>query len=430
MKKNILVFPCGSEIGLEIHNALKWSAHINLFGGSSVSNHGKYVYLNYIEDIPDVNEPAFIEVIDSIIRKYNIDFIFPAHDSVALVLAKNSKQISCSVIGSSFETNAICRSKRTTYEYFANDVAVPTIYNDLKEIAVYPVFLKPDVGQGSKGVYKAQNIEEVRFYLKMDPTLMVLEYLPGKEYTVDCFTDRNKQLLFSGARERNRISNGISVGTFPVEDSAFRDIAIKINEKLDFRGAWFVQLKVDHDGQLTLLEIAPRIAGSMALHRNLGINFELLSIFDAMGLDLDVSPNKFNITLDRALCNKFIIDFEYSHVYIDLDDTIIFEGNINSTIMAYLYQCINKGIQIHLLSRHRAVFDEDVVLYLEKMKIFNIFDSIIDVADTEGKNKYILETSAIFIDDSFSERQDVKKMRSIPVFEVSSVESLIDWRIQ
>jgi len=44
MKTRILVFPCGSEIGLEIHNSLRFSTHIELFGGSTIANHGKYVY--------------------------------------------------------------------------------------------------------------------------------------------------------------------------------------------------------------------------------------------------------------------------------------------------------------------------------------------------------------------------------------------------
>lgn len=46
---NVLVFPCGSEIGLEVHNALKYDKHINLVGLSSVSSHGRVVYKNYIE---------------------------------------------------------------------------------------------------------------------------------------------------------------------------------------------------------------------------------------------------------------------------------------------------------------------------------------------------------------------------------------------
>ena len=31
--KNVLVFPCGSEIGLEINNALKYCKDFVLFGG-------------------------------------------------------------------------------------------------------------------------------------------------------------------------------------------------------------------------------------------------------------------------------------------------------------------------------------------------------------------------------------------------------------
>ena len=50
--KNVLVFPCGSEIGLEIHNSLKYSKDFKLYGGSSVDDHGKFVYENYISGHP------------------------------------------------------------------------------------------------------------------------------------------------------------------------------------------------------------------------------------------------------------------------------------------------------------------------------------------------------------------------------------------
>ena len=46
MKKNILVFPCGSEIGLEIYNSVKYSTYFNLIGANSSDDHGKFVYEN------------------------------------------------------------------------------------------------------------------------------------------------------------------------------------------------------------------------------------------------------------------------------------------------------------------------------------------------------------------------------------------------
>jgi hypothetical protein len=46
MKKNVLVFPCGSEIGLEVYRSLKHSIHFNLIGANSVDDHGRVVFVN------------------------------------------------------------------------------------------------------------------------------------------------------------------------------------------------------------------------------------------------------------------------------------------------------------------------------------------------------------------------------------------------
>ena len=88
MKTNVLVFPCGSEIGLEIHRSLRWSNHVEVLGASSVSsNHGKYVYDNYIEGLPYVEDHHFIDMLNSTISAYDIALLFPAHDSVVLKLS-------------------------------------------------------------------------------------------------------------------------------------------------------------------------------------------------------------------------------------------------------------------------------------------------------------------------------------------------------
>ena len=45
--KKVLVFPCGSEIGLEIERALKFNKDYELIGGSSVNDHGMFEYEKY-----------------------------------------------------------------------------------------------------------------------------------------------------------------------------------------------------------------------------------------------------------------------------------------------------------------------------------------------------------------------------------------------
>ncbi|MDF2556950.1 MAG: carbamoylphosphate synthase large subunit short form [Bacillales bacterium] len=427
MVKNILVFPCGSEIGLEINNALKFVKNINLFGGSSVSDHGKYVYKNYIEGFPHVDSVDFISNINEVIEKYKIDYIFPAHDSVVLTLGQNQHLINAEILTSTSKTCEICRSKKKTYEYFVGNDFIPQMYYEIEDVKEFPVFLKPDVGQGSNGIALVKNMEELLYQHKNVVDLLTLEYLPGKEYSVDCFTDRNGELKFVGMRERRRVKSGISVNSMNLAlPDSVKKIAKIINSKLEFRGMWFFQVKEDVNGLYKLLEIAPRVSGTMNLYRNKGINFPQLCVFDRMGHDVEVIENNFDIEVDRALTNRFNVEVEYKRVYIDFDDTVTLKGNINPYVMMFIYQCISKNIELILITKHMFEIRKTLNKYGIDEKIF---EEIMHIKREDKKYKYIKnKENAIFIDDSFVERKEMIDNLGIPVFDIDAIESLIDWR--
>ena len=426
MKKNVLVFPCGSEIGLEIYKSVNLSTHFSLYGGSSVSDHGRVVYENYIDGLPFVDDPDFMKKLNIIIDKFKIDFIFPAHDSVVLKLAQEYEKglLKCKVVTSSADTCEISRSKMKTYSKLDGVIDIPRIYKNVSDVneETLPIFLKPDVGQGSKGTFKAQTIEDVKFYCKKDPTLLFLEYLPGKEYTIDCFTNSDGELLFCEGRERKRVSGGISVDSATVKDNRFYDLGSKINNAIKFKGAWFFQLKERLNGDLVLMEIAPRIAGTMGLVRCKGVNLVLLSLFDAMGYELGIIENNYEMSIERALQNKYIHNIDYRHVYIDFDDTVIINEKINLQIMAFVFQCINNGVIVYLLTRHTGIIKDT----LRKYRLTNIFDNIIWVKDRSSKSSYIKHGDSIFIDDSFAERKEVWESLKIPVFDTHMLEGLME----
>ena len=58
MRKKVLVFPAGTEIAFEIHNALKYSKIVELYGVSSVSCHAEFLFKNYIEGVPFPGDPG------------------------------------------------------------------------------------------------------------------------------------------------------------------------------------------------------------------------------------------------------------------------------------------------------------------------------------------------------------------------------------
>lgn len=424
-KRRILVFPCGSEIGLEINRALANDIHFEMFGASSLPDHGKFVYKNYIEDVPFVDKANFIDEINKICEKYKIDYIFPAHDSVVLKLAQYQNELKAQVITSCVETCEIARSKKKTYEVLKDTILVPKTYSINDKNIKYPVFIKPNVGQGSKGARRCNTKQELAVAYNNNKEIVICELLPGKEYTIDCFTNSNGELLFAKGRVRTRISNGISVNSRAINNPKFKEIALKINEKVKFSGMWFFQVKENLNGELVLLEIAPRIAGTMNLYRVLGVNFALLALYDKMGFDVKIITNNFDIEIDRALYTAYKTNIDYDCVYIDFDDTLIFDNKTNTNAIKFLYQAKNENKKIILITKH----EKDVVQSLKEHYICkDLFDEIIHIAKADKKINYIKCKPAIFIDDSYSERKEVLEKLNIPVFDLDSIEALINYK--
>lgn len=422
--KNILVFPCGSEIGLEIHRTVRYSTYFHLIGASSVPDHGQYVFSDYIGNIPMLGDERFIPTLRKIVFERHIDAIYPAMDAVLTVLKQHETELGCKVITSPLETTRICLSKRKTYAALAGVVRLPRIYQ-LHESKVFPVFLKPSVGYGARGTKLIGTQLELESFLS-DKTedYLILEYLPGEEYTIDCFTDRHGILRFAAGRQRNRIRNGISMNTAFVENQRnFQQIAEKINQKLSFRGAWFAQVKQAANGDLCLLEVAARFGGSSGLAHAIGVNFAQLSLFDAFNHEVELVKNNFSVSMDRALDCRYHCDIQYDTVYVDYDDCILLEkSRLNVKMISFLIQCINQKKRIILLSKH----DGNLEKSLNTHRIKNLFDEIVHIGQKENKYEYIKEDNAIFIDDSYTERKVIKEQCQIAVFSPDMIDVLLE----
>ena len=423
--KNILVFPAGTEIAFEIHDALKNSKFVRLFGATSVPCHAEFVFQTCVTGLPFVDDPALIPALNRVIDAYGIDYVYPAHDSALLRFSEERNALHAKVVASARETVGICRSKTRTYRFLSGAPYLPAFYGSPDEIPGYPVFIKPAVGQGSQGARIIRDRSHLEEALSEGQEYTICEYLPGEELTVDCFTDRHGSLLVVSPRSRERIRAGIAVRSrnLPLTED-LQSIAEDINRRLSFNGAWFFQVKKNAAGQFRLLEIAPRIAGTMGLTRNLGINMPLLTLYNFWGIDVSLIPNREDLLLDRAFISRFQANLSYSSVYVDFDDTLIVRGKVNAFLMMFLYQAFNQGKRLCLLTRHST----DIFSDLEKACIpASLFSEIIRLDEAGAKTDYIAPDS-IFIDDSFSERKRVRDALGIPVFDLDMVESLIDWR--
>lgn len=416
-KKRVLIFPAGSEIGLEIFESLRFSRHFEVLGATSVKDHSQFVFKNLFQ-VPYFQEENFKAALIELIEKEQVDYLFPAMDSVLLYLKEIEESLDAKVVASPLESLKIANDKKCTYKHFLGKIPIPKTFTTQSTLE-FPLFLKPKVGYGSRNSAKINNQTELSYWTSIVPDYILSEYLPGEEFTVDCFTSSQRVLQYSHARSRFRIRMGISVGsssaTSHVQEET-KQLASIINEKLSIRGGWFFQVKRSKAGQLTLLEIGLRMAGSSGLNRIRGVNLPLLTLFDLEGLAVELIPVQEVVTIDRAFSIKTNLDFQFDQLYIDLDDCLILEGELNPEAIQLIVHCLNKQKKVILLTKHRG----DLTNILERFRIRNIFDRIIHLEADEIKADFI-ESRSLFVDDSYAERKLLQVRNDVLAFGVESI---------
>lgn len=419
----VLVYPAGTEIGLEVQRGLSGRHDLVAIGAGDPASHAPTVFRHFLA-APYVGTPGWLDSLRRLVREHAIDVVYPTHDEAVFALAEQAGELGALVAGSPAETCRVCRFKSATYDLLQADLPVPRRYGSAAEVDRYPVFVKPDRGQGSRGAERVDSRERLE---SMDLRgQLVLDYLPGDEFTVDCFSDRDAGLQFVGGRRRTRTNAGISVRTEAADLPELASHAQRIAARLRFHGAWFFQVKAGRDGRLHLLEVAPRVAGAMAYYRVQGINFPLLTVYEALRRPFVVQPQPVpGLVLERALQNRYQHGLSYGSVYMDLDDTLLVHGEVNTQLARFIFQCVNRSVAVVLLTRHA----QDLPATLQRHRLAGLFDEIVHLRRGEPKSSAIRRPDAIFIDDSFRERAEVASLLGIRTFDPSSLELLIDDRL-
>jgi len=423
---NVLVFPAGTETGMEIQRSLAACKEVRLFGATSGScNHAEYVFERCYE-VKDVRFQGWLDDLNKVIENECIEFVFPAHAYVLEALSKRRDELSATLVAASEQAISITRSKRRTLAALRGSIPTPRIFSGPEEAESFPVFVKPDNAYGSQGATEARSLSELKDIIKLTPEPLIQQFLPGPEVTCDCFSDINGQLLFARARYRQRIRMGTSMRSefLSLEDNElFVSYARTISEKIGIAGAWFFQMKADQKGTYSLLEVEARIAGTMCLNRVAGVNFALLSLFIHSGKSFEIRTNAGEVVVDRALTNRYRHNYEYETVYLDLDDTLVVHGKVNVHLVSFIYQAINEGKRVVLISKS---LENDKEAFLRKHRLQGLFDKVVWLAEADSKADEIAHKNAIFIDDSFSQRMEVADKCGIPTFDPSMVEILLN----
>lgn len=414
----VAVLPSGTEIGLELYRALAVCKEVELIGLSAAAPApGAFVYPVH-RHVPDVRAPGFAESLLSTLGEIEADFLFPANPLVIDALLDVREELPCRLALARSELVRTARSKSLTYALLADVVPVP------RPARHAPAYVKPDGLYGGQGGRIVADDSELALARERDD-LLVHELLTGREWTVDCLSDRDGRVLFASARTRERIRMGTSMWSEIADEETqqlARQLAERIAERLPLDGPWFFQLKEDAEGVSRLLEVDPRLAGTMCLHRARGVNFPLLALYLWSGEDVSLLLNETPTVVARSLRNHFDPLPAFTTVYVDLDDTLVFRGRVNAQLVGFLFACRERGARIVLLSKCER---PDPDAYLRQLALDSLLSERIWLRDEEDKADHVEPDGAIYIDDSFSQRRAVAARHGIPTFAPDMVDALV-----
>ena len=287
-------------------------------------------------EVPAGNDPSYVKKILEICKKEKPDLIVSGVDNELLPLSKarpDFQKLGVRVVLSDSKAIEIAIDKAKTYEFFKGSKFVPKyiIVKNSKEFRKAagalgypdsPVCFKPAYSYGMRGFRILKDVDRGEMFFREKPasvfmglqeaaeifekhekknglpTMLVMEYLEGKEYTVDLLLN-NGEPLMTIPRERVATRQGISTIARIEKNQEIIEIAETIAKKLGLNYNANMQLKYSSNGIPKLIEVQPRLAGTTIACAGAGANLPYLALKMALSEKFTIPEVKWGTVAKR-----------------------------------------------------------------------------------------------------------------------------------
>ena len=220
------------------------------------------------------------------------DVVVPTVDFSAKLLADNKEEFSryAKVVSNDKEIYDIAGDKLETMKAcMENGIPCPITVCDIDNIEqvmdsqlTYPLVVKPRVGYGAIGFKKVENEQQLRNLFssaECNPKDYVFqEYIPqtGLQYECAMFIDSNNEVKTSVVFSKNRwfpVEGGSSTLNITVDRPDIVRSCEKLLKQIGWRGPADIDLIQDErDGKAKIMEINPRVSGSVKIVFEAGVD--------------------------------------------------------------------------------------------------------------------------------------------------------------
>jgi predicted ATP-grasp superfamily ATP-dependent carboligase len=254
----------------------------------------------YLYQSPFTQTERFIKDINSIITETGANFLLPGHDETT-ILAKYRDRLPDNIIlpVANYEKLTLANDKYRSLNY-AQEIGIPTPESyDYKQIDDLPVELnnksvviKLRNSNSSKGVFfseKGQTFRQLEkiitdFDVSKDRLPVIQDIVEGEGWGVSCLYWEGKRIAsFTHKRIKEKLVNG-GTSTLRVskKNELLENYAHHLLDSLEWHGLAMVEFKYNPDkNKGWLMEINPRLWGSIALAVASGVDFPMLTYIAA-----------------------------------------------------------------------------------------------------------------------------------------------------
>ena len=243
--------------------------------------------------LPPIKDENFFDRALEVIEKEKIDIIFPTSGFDTLVYSRRKRELEergVVVAISDWPAVETCIDKWKFYEKTRGRFPLPHTTMDPAERDQFPCFVKPIEGKGARGVALCQDADALAYQLSQRDDLLICDYLPGAEYSIDCLSDLQGKALVAVPRERIAVKEGICVKGRVVHDPEVEQACLDLANFLGLKGPTCMQMKRDVEGKMRFVEVNPRMGGATIFATLAGVNIAWLLVELAQGRSVEIEP--------------------------------------------------------------------------------------------------------------------------------------------
>ena len=240
--------------------------------------------------MPPAVDPAFVTYCLDAVARLGIELFVPIiveREFLPLEAARDAfARLGCTVAVPPREIVLVTGDK-LAFAAFLERLGIETpktraYATDLRDLT-FPLYLKPRHGSGSVGTQRIESEQTLHDAARGREDLIVQDAVDGTEFTVDCFAAEPGRVVAAVPRERIAIKAGVSVKGRTYHHPRIEAIVADVVAKTGIAGPANVQGMLRDDGSFSIIEMNPRLSGTLALTTASGINFASLLLDRVLG---------------------------------------------------------------------------------------------------------------------------------------------------